>query len=327
MSTIKTKIPNPKFWKDKKVLITGGDGFLGRQIVWRLEPASKKLFIPTKSEFNLMNYQEAVDCLKKFKPDIVIHPAAFYGGIWMNKLYPGKIFFENMAMGINMFEASRIAKVKKFVQVGTACSYPGHLENALKEEDFWNGLPHDTVINYGIPKKALQIMGVTYKRQYDFNSIHIVLTNLYGPWDSYNPERSHVVAALIRKFVEAHLNNSPTVEVWGTGRPIREFLYVEDASEGIIRATEVYNDTEPINIAHGKGVTIKELAKTIQEIVGYKGNIVWNTSKPDGQKVKFLSAVKMKKVLKWKPQTKLKEGLKKTIEWYVTNKKEADKRF
>jgi len=327
MSNTKIKIPDPRFWKDKKVLITGGSGFLGKQIVSRLDPVAKKVVVPHKREYNFINFTDALKCMEVNKPDIVIHSAAFYGGIWINKLYPGQIFYENLSMGLNVMEAARLVGVKKYTTVGTACSYPGHLENALEEKDFWAGITHDSVINYGLPKRILQIQGVVYKRQYDFNSIHVILTNLYGPGDSYNPDRSHVIAALVRKFVEAYQSKSPTVEVWGTGKPIREFLYIEDAAEGIIRATEVYNDTEPLNIAHGKGTTIKELAGTIKAILGYKGKIVWNTSKPDGQKIKYLSTEKMKKMLRWQPKVKLEEGLKKTIKWYMANKDKADARF
>src|SRR3989344_3533428 len=320
MPITKVKIPNPKYWRGKKVLVTGGAGFLGKQIADRLEPVSKNVIIPRKRDYNFINFSDALRCMVTFKPDVVIHSAAFYGGIWINKMYPGQIFYDNLAMGINVMEAARLTGVKKYTTVGTACSYPGHLEKALKEEDFWAGITHDSVINYGLPKRILQIQGVVYKRQYDFDSIHVILTNLYGPGDSYNPNRSHVIAALIRKFVEAYQNNSPTVEVWGTGKPIREFLYVEDAAEGILRATERYDYTEPINIAHGKGITIKELAETIQEILGYKGKIIWNLEKPDGQKMKFLSAIKMKRELEWQPPTNLKEGLKKTVAWYIENK-------
>ncbi len=315
------------FWKNKRVMITGGSGFLGSHIVDRLKQKDCQIFVPRSKDYNLVRFEDAVKVMETYKPHIVIHSAAFYGGIWINQLYPGRIFFENLVMGAHVIEASRLAGVEKFVGIGTACSYPGHLTGELKEENLWDGPPHETVMNYGLTKKMMAVQCWAYKRQYDFKGIHLILTNLYGPRDTYNPDRSHVVAALIRKFVEAKMQNSPTVEVWGTGKPIREFMYVDDAAEAIILATERYDDVEPLNIGTGIGTSIRELAETIHDIVGFEGKIQWNTSKPDGQMKKILDVTKMKKVLEWEPPHKLREGLEKTIAWYKQNKEEADKRF
>ncbi len=315
------------FWADKRVVVTGGSGFLGRQLVARLRGRVKELGIPRSREYNLVNVEDCRRCMQDFRPDLLIHGAAFYGGIWINELYPGRIYYENLVMGANVMEAARLAGVTEVVQIGTACSYPGHLENLLKEENLWDGPPHETVWTYGLTKKMLAVQGWAYKKQYGMDSIHLLLTNLYGPGDSYNPDRSHVAAALIRKFVEAVLENRPTVEVWGTGRPVREFMYVEDCAEAILLAAERYNDLTPLNVAPGAGVSIRELAELIQDLTGFRGQLQWNTSKPDGQMVKVLDATRMTQHLGWTPPTSLREGLAKTIKWYRANKAEADQRF
>lgn len=315
------------FWQGKIVVVTGGAGFLGSHIVEILEAEGATVFVPRKRDFNLLNFDDAQRCLEKSTPDIVVHGAAFYGGIWINQVYPGQIFYENLVMGANVIEACRLAAVKKFVGIGTACSYPGYLEGNLSEEKLWDGPLHETVRNYGLTKKMMQVQCWAYKKQYNFDGIHLILTNLYGPRDSYNDQRSHVVAALIRKFVEATLEGKSEVEVWGTGRPIREFLYVEDCAQAIVRAAEVYDDVEPLNIGTGIGTSIKELVEYVHDIIRYNGDIRWNTDKPDGQMVKILDVTKMKEVLNWVPPTDLRRGLEKTITWYRENKAEADARF
>ncbi len=315
------------FWKNKRVLVTGGAGFLGRHIVERLQDTGCEFFVPRKKQFDFTRLEAAGECLATFKPQVVIHGAAYYGGIWINQLYPGRIFYENLVMGANLMEAARQHDVEKFVQIGTACSYPGYLENELAEKDLWNGLPHETVVNYGMTKKILAIQALAYKKQYGLDSIHLILTNLYGPRDTFHPDRSHVVAALIRKFVEAKQSGAPEVEVWGTGQPIREFLYVDDCAAAILLAAEKYEALEPMNIGTGIGTSIRELAESIMQVTGYPGAIRWNTSKPDGQMKKILEVSKMRRVLNWQPPTSLRAGLEKTIAWYVANKEEADKRL
>lgn len=314
------------FWKNKRVIVTGGAGFLGAPVVENLRERGAEVFVPRRRDYNLIQLEDGLRCFAEHRPQMVIHSAAFYGGIWINQMYPAKIYYENLMMATNVIEACRLSGVQKFVGVGTACSYPGYLTGELKEDDLWNGQAHETVRNYGAVKKMMQLQCWAYKKQYGFNGIHVILTNLYGPGDSYNPDRSHVVAALIRKFVEAKQHRDAAVEVWGTGRPIREFLYINDAAEAIVRAAEIYDDVEPVNIGTGLGTSIRELAETIQEVSGFAGNLTWNTEKPDGQMKKILDVRKMKAALQWQPPTSLREGLKKTIHWYIANKNAADAR-
>ena len=315
------------FWTNNKVVVTGGSGFLGSFMVEKLRDTGAKVFVPRKRDYNFIHFADALRCFQEQKPEIVIHSAAFYGGIWINQLYPGRIYFENLVMGANIIEAARLVGIEKFVGIGTACSYPGFLEGELKEENLWDGPLHESVRNYGLTKKMMAVQCWAYKKQYDFNGIHLILTNLYGPRDTFNPERSHVVAALIRKFVEAKLNNSSIVEVWGSGKPIREFLYVKDCADAIIKASESYNDVEPMNIGTGVGTSIKELSDTIHRISGFHGEIVWNREKPDGQFKKILDVSRMRSVLNWSPPTNLSTGPEKTIHWYEKHKEEADRRI
>ncbi len=315
------------FWTDKKVVVTGGAGFLGRVIVDKLRGLGAIVSVPRKREYNFIHLSDALRCFQEADPQVVIHAAAYYGGIWINQLYPGRIYFENLIMGANVIEAARLVGVEKFVGIGTACSYPGFLEGELKEENLWDGPLHESVRNYGLTKKMMAVQCWAYQKQYGFRGIHLILTNLYGPHDTFNPERSHVVAALVRKFVEARLQKSPTVEVWGTGKPVREFLYVEDAADAIVRAAEVYDDVQPLNIGTGIGTSIKELAMQVQRIAGFEGEIVWNTEKPDGQLKKILDVRRMQEVLGWRPPTDLVTGLEKTIRWYEAHKQEADLRW
>jgi GDP-L-fucose synthase len=315
------------YWKGKSVVVTGGAGFLGSHVLEILQAEGARVFVPRKRDFDLLKLEDGLKCFREVKPEMVIHGAAFYGGIWINQVYPGRIFYENLVMGANVIEACRLAGVKKFVGIGTACSYPGYLEGNLSEEKLWDGPLHESVRNYGLTKKMMQVQCWAYGKQYGFKGIHLILTNLYGPRDSYNEQRSHVVAALIRKFVEAQNEKKPEVEVWGTGRPIREFLYVQDCAEAIVRAAEDYEDVEPLNIGTGIGTSIRELTELVQEISGFKGKLRWNTDKPDGQMVKILDVTKMKSILGWMPPTDLRAGLERTIKWYRVHKAEADSKF
>lgn len=313
--------------KGKRVLVTGGSGFLGRVIVEKLEKIGAHVYVPRSKHYDLVDYKVCMRAFRTVMPNIVIHSAAFYGGIWINEKYPARIYFKNLIMGANVVEMCRKWDVEKFVGIGTACSYPGYLEGDLKEENLWDGPCHESVRNYGMTKKMLQIQCEAYNKQYGLNGIHLILTNLYGEWDSYNPDRSHVVAALIRKFVEAKMNGDDIVEIWGTGSPIREFLYVRDAAEAIVRATDVYNDLSPLNIGTGIGTSIKELVDLIVIFTKYNGKLYWNTEKPDGQHRKILDVTKMKSALNWEPGTSVQDGLKSTIVWFENNYREAIQRW
>jgi len=317
------------FWSDKRVTVTGGAGFLGQHIVKRLESYGANVFVPRQREFNLVALDACMKCLLEHPSDVLFHTAAYYGGIGINQSEPAKLYYSNLVMGANLMEAARLTKVGKVVNIGTACSYPGYIEGDLKEDDLWAGPCHASVVNYGLTKKMLAVQGLAYQRQYGLNSIHLILTNLYGPGDSYNPDRSHVVAALIRKWVEADVAKAPSIEVWGTGKPIREFIYVEDCADAIVLAAEKYNDAAvPMNIGTGIGTSIRELVETINAVTGYKGKLDWNADKPDGALKKVLDVSRMRQALDgWVPPTDLKSGLSKTIAWYRSHKDQADAKW
>jgi GDP-L-fucose synthase len=306
------------FWKNKKVLVTGGAGFLGRHICERLAATSAEVIVPRKSQYNFTSMDLTMKCLTIHRPDVVIHSAAYYGGLGITLAEPGKIYYENLVMGANLMEAARLTNVSKFISVGTACSYPGHLDNSLKETDLWAGPLHDSVVSYGSTKKMLSIQGLAYKKQYGFNSIHLIPSNLYGPYDCYDDYRSHVVGALIKRFCDAHAKGE-NVTVWGSGVPIREFLFVEDCADGVVLAAEKYEDITPLNIGTGVGTTIKELVETITKTLNFEGKVIWDKSKPDGQLKKILDTTKMSKALGWMPRTPLALGLAKSIDWYQKN--------
>jgi len=306
------------FWKKKKILVTGGAGFLGSHLTENLishrgvDP--KNIRIPRSSEYDLRKYENCEKVLKDM--DIAIHLAAKVGGIGYNKLFPGVLFYDNAIMGIQMIEAARKANVEKLVIIGTVCAYPKLVPIPFKEDDLWNGYPEETNAPYGIAKKILLTQAQAYRRQYNLNSIFLLPVNLYGPKDNFHPEYSHVIPALIRKMVEAKRNGEKEVVIWGTGKASREFLYVEDAAEGIIKASELYNKSEPINLGTGNEITIKDLACLIAEITEFKGNLVWDTLKPDGQPRRCLDTEKAIREFGFEAQTKLEEGLEKTIDWY-----------
>ena len=317
------------YWSGKRVTVTGGAGFLGQHVVRRLERFGASVFVPRRRDYDLTALDACLRCQLEHPCDVLIHGAAYYGGIGINVNEPGRLYYENLVMGANLMEAARLTKVGKVVNIGTACSYPGYLEGELKEADLWAGPCHASVVNYGLTKKMLAVQGVAYKRQYGLDSIHLILTNLYGPGDSYNPDRSHVAAALIRKWVEAEMGNAPQIEVWGTGKAVREFIYVEDCADAIVLAAEKYDDVaQPLNVGTGLGTSIRELVETINAVTGYRGKIVWNADKPDGAAKKVLDVTRMKTVLDgWMPPTDLKTGLAKTIAWYKANKDEADAKW
>lgn len=311
------------FWQGKKILLTGGAGFLGSHILTNLIQkrgvSKSQVFIPRSKYLDLRKWE---NCKKVTEhTDIVIHLAARVGGIGFNQKYPGTLFYENIMIGAQLMEASRIARVQKFVQIGTVCSYPKFTPAPFKEEDLWNGYPEETNAPYGIAKKALLVMAQAYRRQFGLNVIYLIPVNLYGPKDNFDLESSHVIPALIRKFVDAKEEGAEQVALWGTGNASREFLYVEDAAEGILEATEKYDKADPVNLGTGKEITIKQLANLISHLVGYEDQIVWDKTRPDGQPRRRLDTSRAKREFNFEAQTDLSTGLKKTIDWYTKVRK------
>jgi len=299
------------------VVVTGGAGFLGKYVVERLrQKRCKEIFIPRSKDYNLVEMEAVKRLYRDFNPDIVIHLAASVGGIGANRKNPGKFFYENIMMGVQMIEQGRIFGIEKFVALATICSYPKYTPVPFKEENLWNGYPEETNAPYGLAKKMLLVQSQAYIQQYGFNSICLFPVNLYGPRDNFDLESSHVIPALIRKCIEAIEENKNEIVVWGTGNVTREFLYVEDAAEAIVLATEKYNKSNPINIGAGFEISIKDLVKLIVDLTGFKGEIVWDTSKPDGQPRRILDVSKAEKEFAFKAKVSLEEGLKRTIEWY-----------
>lgn len=300
--------------KNKKIVVTGGAGFLGSHLVNKLKAKDiKDIFVPLSKDYDLRDRKACREVVKN--ADVVIHLAAQIGGIGFIDEHQGEVFYNNLIMGVQLMEQARLAGVQKFIGIGTACEYPEVIPLPFKESDIWNGSPEDATAPYGWAKKMLLIQGKAYRKQYGFKAIHVLPVNLYGPGDNFNPASSHVIPSLIRKIVEAHEKNSPTVEVWGTGKATREFLYVDDAAEGIILAAEKYDDVAPINLGTGIETPIKEIVELIMKIVGYKGTIVWNTQKPDGQPRRQLDVSKAKSY-GFSAITNLDDGLRKTISWY-----------
>lgn len=309
------------FWDGKRVLVTGGAGFLGKHLVENLIAAgvsSDALVIPRSRETDLRTWEGCVGVVKGV--DVVIHLAVTGGGIDFNRRHPAETFYDNAVMGIQLMEAARREGAGKFVMAGTICSYPKHTPVPFKETDLWNGYPEETNAPYGLAKKMLLVQGQAYRAQYGFNSIHLLLVNMYGPGDDFDLRDSHVVPALIRKFVEAKESGADEVEVWGTGKASREFLYVADAAEGIRLAAERYDGSEPVNLGAGMEISIKELAETIAEVVGFEGRLSWDTSKPDGQPRRLLDVSRAKDEFGFEAGTKLKDGLTRTVEYFVANR-------
>ena len=307
------------FWKDKRVLVTGGHGFLGSHLVDQLKKLKpKELAIPSSKEVDFRDIEQVKDAVKD--KDIVIHLAAKVGGIGYNQEIPGEMFYDNLVMGVHLIEEARKAGVGKFVALGTVCAYPKHTPVPFKEDDLWNGYPEETNAPYGLAKKMLLVQSQSYRDQYDYNSIFLLPVNLYGPHDDFDPRTSHVIPALIKKFVDAKERGDKEVVVWGTGNPTREFLYVEDAARGIILATEKYNKSKPVNLGSTYEIRIKDLAEKIQTAVGFEGTLVWDTSKPDGQPRRKLSVERAKKEFGFVSEVGFEDGIKKTIEWYLENR-------
>jgi GDP-L-fucose synthase len=314
-----------KFWDDKKILVTGGAGFLGTHIIGQLHArgvADSKVYIPRSRDLDLRKWENCVKAVKG--KDIVIHLAANVGGIGFNQEYPAELFYDNAIMGIQLIEAARREGVEKCVILGTICAYPKFTPVPFREDDLWNGYPEETNAPYGLAKKMLLVQSQAYRRQYGFNSIYILPVNLYGPGDNFDPESSHVIPALIKKFSDAKRQKKPFVEVWGTGLPSREFLYVDDAARGIILATERYNKPDPVNLGTGREITIRDLVMLIQDLTGYSGEIRWDTSRPDGQPKRSLDVSRAKQEFGFEAQMSFREGLERTIEWFEKHHSEIN---
>jgi GDP-L-fucose synthase len=305
------------FWKNKRLLVTGGAGFLGSFVVEKLqERGCKDIFTPRSKEYDLVEMDAVKRLYNDAKPDIVIHLAAKVGGIGANRANPGKFFYDNLMMGVQMIEAGRQAGIEKFVAIGSICAYPKFTPVPFKENDLWNGYPEETNAPYGLAKKMLLVQAQGYRQQYGFNSIYLLPVNLYGPGDNFDPESSHVIPALIKKCIDAMYSNDSQITVWGTGNPTREFLYVEDCADAIVLATEKYNKSEPVNIGAGFEISIKDLVELIVDLTGFKGKITWDSTKPDGQPRRMLDTSRAFKEFEFKAKISFEEGLKRTIEWY-----------
>ncbi|HKJ25908.1 MAG TPA: GDP-L-fucose synthase [Myxococcota bacterium] len=302
----------------RSIVVTGGAGFLGRHVVAELERrGAKQVVVPRSREFDLVDGDAVRRLLDHARPDVVIHLAAVVGGIGANRRQPGRFFYENLMMGAQLMEEARRRGVEKFVAVGTVCSYPKHAPVPFREETLWDGYPEETNAPYGLAKKMLLVQAQAYRAEYGFDAVFLLPVNLYGPGDDFDPETSHVIPALVRKFVEAREAGAPAVEVWGTGRASREFLYVEDAAEGIVLATERYESDAPVNLGTGSEITIRDLAEKIRAIVGYEGELRWDASKPDGQPRRRLDTSRAASEFGFRAHTEFDAGLRRTIAWYL----------
>lgn len=313
-----------EFWAGRTVMVTGGSGFLGSHLVEDLEARSDdvEIFVPRSRTYDLRKKPDIKQAFEDSGADAVIHLAATVGGIGANRENPGRYFYDNATMGIELIEQARQFDVDKFTTIGTICSYPEHAPIPFSEDELFNGYPEETNAPYGIAKKALLTQTWAYRKQYDFNGIYLLPVNLYGPRDDFDLETSHVIPAIIRKCVEAREAGEDSITAWGTGEPTREFLYVEDAAEGILDATERYDGREPVNLGSGREIAIRDLVELIAEVVGFDGEIEWDTSKPDGQPRRQLDTSRAKDRFNWEATTSLREGLDKTVEWYEENRKE-----
>lgn len=303
--------------KNKRIIITGGEGFLGRHLIKKLEDRGYlHLYVADLPEYDLVHLADIQRMYDRSKPDIVIHLAAKVGGIGFNQENPAALFYENLMMGTQLLHEGYLRKIEKFVAIGTICAYPKFTPVPFKEEDLWNGYPEETNAPYGLAKKMMLVQSQSYRTQYGFNSIFLLPVNLYGPGDNFDPLSSHVIPALIKKCVDAQLNHEDDVVVWGTGSATREFFYVEDAADAIAMAMEQYNKSDPVNIGAGFEISIKDLVALIVDLTGFKGRIVWDKTKPDGQPRRMLDTTKAYREFGFKAKTDFKTGLKKTIEWY-----------
>jgi GDP-L-fucose synthase len=309
------------FFENRRVVVTGGAGFLGRYIVEGLENRGcRNILVPRIEDYDLVKLDDIIRMYDRMKPDIVIHLAAVVGGIGANREHPGKFFYKNLMMGIQLVEQGRLCDIEKFVAIGTVCAYPKFTPVPFKEDDIWNGYPEETNAPYGLAKKMLLVQSQAYRAEYGFNSIFLVPVNLYGPGDNFDPASSHVIPALIKKCVDAIETGADYIQCWGTGSASREFVYAADAAEGILLATEFYNKPEAVNIGAGFEITIKELVEKIVKFTGFGGEIRWDSSRPDGQPRRRLDVSRAKAEFGFEAKMDFDEGLKRTIQWYLENR-------
>jgi GDP-L-fucose synthase len=313
----------------KRVVVTGGGGFVGAALMEGLRARGgrpESALAVRKKDFDLVREADVVRLYETHRPEVVIHLAAVVGGIGANRAHPGSFYYQNLVMGALLMEHARLRGVEKFVAIGTICAYPKFTPVPFREEDLWNGYPEETNAPYGLAKKMLLVQAQAYRAQYGFNAVYLLPVNLYGPRDSFDPQSSHVIPALIRKFVEAVDRGAREVEVWGTGRATREFLYVDDAAEGILLATERYDGAEPVNLGAGFEISIRELAELIAETVGFKGALAWNTSLPDGQPRRSLDTTRAEALFGFRATTAFRDGLRRTVDWYRAHRAELAER-
>jgi len=303
---------------DKRIVVTGGKGFLGSHLISRLEERGcRHIVIVDLPEYHLVHQDDIQKMYKEIQPEIVIHLAAKVGGIGFNQANPATLFYENLMMGIQLLHEGWVQGIEKFVGIGTICAYPKFTPVPFKEDDIWNGYPEETNAPYGLAKKMMLVQAQAYRQQYGFNAVFLLPVNLYGPGDNFDPQSSHVIPALIKKCVDARLQGEEEIVVWGTGEATREFFYVEDAAKAIVLATEKYNKSEPVNIGAGFEISIRDLVKLIVELTGFKGRITWDKSRPDGQPRRMLDTNRAFTEFGFQAQTDFREGLRKTIDWYV----------
>ncbi len=310
-------MPSKSFWTGKRVCVTGGAGFLGSYVVDRLlKRGVEQVYIPRKAEYDLRQLEDVKRLLTHARPNLILHLAANVGGIGANRAHPAEFFYDNLMMGVQLMHQAYQMGVEKFVSVGTICAYPKFTPVPFREDDLWNGYPEETNAPYGLAKKMLLVMGQAYRQQYDYNAIYLLPVNLYGPRDNFDPQSSHVIPAIIRKCVEAIDHGQDEIVLWGDGSPTREFLYADDAAEGILLAAEHYNAPEPVNLGSGQEISIRELAGLISNLTGYQGKITWDTTKPNGQPRRCLDTSRAEREFGFRAFTSLTEGLQATIEWY-----------
>ncbi|HEY2901087.1 MAG TPA: GDP-L-fucose synthase [Polyangia bacterium] len=314
------------FWQGKRVVVTGGAGFLGSFVVERLQAGGATVVVPRSREYDLVDRAACARLLRDARPDVVIHLAARVGGIGANRDNPGRFLFENLMMGTQLFEECRLAKIPKLIATGTICAYPKFAPIPFKEDDIWNGYPEETNAPYGLAKKMMLAQSQAYRDQYGMNSVVVFPVNLYGPRDNFDLQSSHVIPAMIRKFVSARAAGQPEVGLWGDGTPTREFLYVEDAADGILLAAERYDSSDPVNLGSGEEISIRDLATLIARATGFEGKFIWDTSKPNGQPRRRLDVSRAKARFGFEARTPFSVGIPKTVAFYQDHRAEIDGR-